>query len=164
MRITLVAALDRRRVIGHGSEIPWRLPEDQKAFKRLTLGHCLVMGRVTFESIGRPLPGRTSIVLTRNPAWCAEGATVAADLDVALELARERGETECFVVGGADVYRAALPRADRMVLTRVDAEVVGDVHFPEVDFEAWKLVAEERYEPDDRHAHGFAIQDWERTS
>ncbi|MGH0035605.1 MAG: dihydrofolate reductase [Myxococcota bacterium] len=164
MRITLVAALDRRRVIGRGPDIPWRLPDDQRAFKRLTTGHCLVMGRATFESIGRPLPDRTSIVLTRRPDWRAEGALVAADLEAALSLARDRGETECFVVGGAAVYAAALPLADRMVLTRVDAEVEGDVHFPVVDFGDWRLVSEDVHPADARHAFPFAIQDWLRDA
>lgn len=164
MRITLVAALDRRRVIGDGPRIPWRLPDEQRAFKRLTTGHCLVMGRATFESIGRPLPDRTSIVLTRNPDWSAPGARVARDLDEALALARALGEDECFVVGGAAVYADALPLADRMVLTRVDAEVPGDVLFPEVDFEGWKLVAEEHHPADPRHAFAFDIQDWVRVS
>jgi dihydrofolate reductase len=164
VRITLVAALDRRRVIGDGPRIPWRLPDDQRAFKRLTTGHCLVMGRATFESIGRPLPDRTSIVLTRSPDWSAEGVLVSADLEGALALARERGETECFVVGGAAIYAAALPVADRMVLTRVDAEVEGDVFFPEVDFERWELVGEQTHPADARHAFAFSIQDWVRPS
>jgi dihydrofolate reductase len=163
VRITLVAALDRRRVIGDGPRIPWRLPDDQRAFKRLTTGHCLVMGRATFESIGRPLPDRTSIVLTRNPDWSAEGVLVARDLDQALALARERGETECFVVGGAAVYAAALPLADRMVLTRVEGSVDGDVFFPDVDFAGWKLVAREHHPADERHAFAFDIQDWVRS-
>jgi len=169
VRITLVAAFDRHRVIGAGSRIPWHLPDDQRAFKRLTTGHCLVMGRKTFESIGRPLPDRTSIVLTRDPSWSREGVVVARDLEAALQAARARGETECFVVGGADVYAAALAVADRLVLTRVDAAAEGDVFFPEIDLEGgdgspWKLVHEEHHPADARHAHAFSIQEWERVA
>ena len=164
MKISLVAALSRNRVIGARGAIPWRLPDDQRFFKELTSGHCLVMGRATFESIGRLLPGRTTVILSRRPDYEVAGATVVPDLDAALELARARGEQEVFVVGGAAVYAAALPRADRLYLTRVDAVVEGDVFFP--DFEqaepGFELVEERLHPADARHAHAFTIQRWER--
>jgi len=164
VKISLVAALSRNRVIGARGGIPWRLPDDQRFFKELTSGHCLVMGRATFESIGRLLPGRTTLILSRRPDYEVAGATVVPDLDAALELARSRGEQEVFVVGGAAVYAAALPQADRLYLTRVDAVVEGDVFFPDLEeAEAGFELVEERLHPADaRHAHAFAIQRWER--
>ncbi len=165
MRISIVAALDEDGVIGRDGGIPWRLPDDQRFFKRLTTGHTLVMGRKTFESIGRPLPDRVSIVVTRNRDWRAEGAVVVHDFGSALDAARSRDESECFVVGGADVYALALPLADRLVLTRVEARVGGDVRFPPVDLEdgPWRKVSEERHAPDERHAHAFRIEQYERA-
>lgn len=164
MEISLVAALSRNRVIGANGGLPWRLPDDQRFFKELTHGHCLVMGRATFESIGRPLPGRTTLVLSRRPGTVAAGAIVVHDFDAALEIARARGEKEVFVVGGADVYALALPRADRLYLTRVDAVVEGDVRFPDFDESGrtFKLVEERRHAADARHEYAFTIQRWER--
>jgi len=170
LKISLIVAASQNRVIGAAGGIPWRLPDDQKLFKELTLGHCIVMGRGTFESIGRPLPGRTTIVLSRSADYSVPGALMARDLDSAFCLARERGEEETFVVGGAAVYEAALPRAHCLHLTRVHAEVEGDVLFPEFEGErgeegraAWRLIEERLHPADDRHAHAFTYQRWERA-
>lgn len=140
MPTVIVAAVARNGVIGVDGGLPWRIPEDMSRFKDLTMGGALVMGRETFESIGRPLPGRTSIVLTRDPGWFHEGVEVARSLAQALEIASSRG-LSAFVSGGAEVYRAALSVADRMELTEVDAEPVGDTLFPEVDWSQWREVA-----------------------
>jgi dihydrofolate reductase len=135
-RLTLVAAVADNGVIGADGDIPWRIPVDFAHFKKLTLGHVLVMGRATYESIGRPLPGRTTIVLTRDPAWSAEGVLVAADLDSALEMA-DGIDHEVFVVGGSSVYAEALDRADAQVLTEVHLAPAGDTHYPHFDRSSW---------------------------
>lgn len=150
-----MAAVGRNGVIGAGGGLPWRIPEDLARFKRLTMGHALVMGRATFESIGRPLPGRTNIVLTRRRDWDHEGVEVAASLDEATTIAASRGQ-DLFIAGGAEVYRAALETADRMELTEVDAEPEGDTWFPLVDWSNWQETQREE-QP------GFAFVTYERV-
>lgn len=142
MTVTIVAAVARNGVIGVDGGLPWRLPDELALFKELTLGHVLVMGRRTYESVGRPLPGRTTIVVTGNPEWdaSAEGVLRAGSVGEALEVAARLDE-EVFVVGGAGVYDASLPSADRLALTFVDAEPRGDTRFPEVDWTQWHEVA-----------------------
>lgn len=168
MKVSLVAAVAENGVIGDAGRVPWRLPADQAHFRRLTTGHTVIMGRRTFESIGRPLPRRRNIVVSRNPAWRAEGAETARSLDAALEAARGDDDEWVFVVGGTELYREALPRADRLDLTRVHASVPGDTRFPEVDLgesgegKDWKLVRDERHEADARHEHAFSIRRYER--
>jgi dihydrofolate reductase len=137
--VTIVAAVARNGVIGTGGGLPWHLPDDLRRFKELTLGHVLVMGRRTYESIGRPLPGRTTVVVTRTPRWDAgaDGVLTAGNLPDALDAAGAVDET-VFVVGGAQVYADALPLADRLELTLVDAEPDGDTFFPDVDWSAWR--------------------------
>jgi dihydrofolate reductase len=137
-RITLLAARARGGAIGVGNRLPWHLPEDLQHFKATTLGAPILMGRRTFESIGRPLPGRRSIVVTRDPAWAHPGCERAGSLDEAIALCA--GSPEVFVVGGGQLYAAAMPRADRLLLTEVDVEVAGDVFFPPVDPSQWRLV------------------------
>ena len=139
MPVTLLAAVARNGVIGVDGGLPWHLPDELALFKELTLGHVLVMGRRTFESVGRPLPGRTTVVVTRRPDWEAEGVLRAGSVGEALALAREV-DAEVFVVGGAQVYAAALPAADRLALTCVDADPEGDTRFPEIDWSQWREV------------------------
>jgi dihydrofolate reductase len=154
-RLTLVAAYAANRVIGDHGRIPWHLSEDFGHFKATTMGGVLVMGRATYDSIGRPLPGRTTIVVTRNPDWSADGVLVAHSLDDALALAAEQpGET--FVVGGTQIYEQALPLATHQVLTEVDLAPDGDAHFPEFESDDW---VETRREPRD----GFTWVWWERV-
>jgi dihydrofolate reductase len=136
-RITLVAARARNGTIGRDNTLPWHLPEDLAHFKATTLGHPIVMGRRTFESIGRPLPGRRSIVLTRDPAWAHPGCERAGSHDEAIGLCS--GAAEVFVVGGAQVYADAIGRADRLILTEVDLDVAGDACFPRIDPGMWRL-------------------------
>ena len=139
MTVTLVAAVARNGVIGADGGIPWQLPGEQRLFKELTLGHVLVMGRRTYESIGRPLPERTTVVVTRQESWSpgAPGVLVAASVPEALGVARTVDD-DVFVVGGTQVYADALPLADRLALTFVDAEPEGDTLFPEVDWSQWR--------------------------
>ncbi len=138
-RIVLVAAVARNGVIGNGPDIPWKVPGEQAAFKHLTMGHTLVMGRTTYESIGRPLPGRETVVLTRDPHWSAgdvEGVHVAHSLDDAL-LQATRLPGEIVVAGGASVYAAAMPLATEQVISEIPLEPEGDVHYPAFDRHAW---------------------------
>jgi len=155
MVVSLVVALSENRVIGKNGGLPWHLPLDLRRFKRLTMGHILLMGRKTFASIGRPLPGRRSIVLTRNPAYRPEGVLTAGSLEDALRLSSP--DEEVFVIGGASVFAEAHPLADRLHLTRVHAEIEGDTFFPEEALSGWVTVAEERHPADERHAHAFTF-------
>ena len=141
VRITLIAAVARNGVIGTDGDMPWRIPEDFAFFKRTTMGHPLVMGRATFDSIGRPLPGRRSVVVTRSRSWCHEGVEVAHSLNEALEAAASgEGGEEVFVAGGGQIYRQAMPRADRLLITEVDLEPEGSVTFPPIDRDDWREV------------------------
>jgi dihydrofolate reductase len=147
--VVLVAAVARNGVIGRGSEIPWKVPGEQKLFKELTMGDVLVMGRTTYESIGRPLPGRTTIVLTRDPDWSAEGVRVAHSLsDAVAQAATLPGDIA--VVGGAEVYAAALPLATEQVISEIDLEPEGDVFYPPFDRRQWVEASREHHEGFDR--------------
>jgi dihydrofolate reductase len=139
--ISLVAALARNRVIGAANRLPWHLPEDLRRFKRLTLGAPIIMGRRTHESIGKPLPGRRNIIVTRAPGASWDGCEVARSLDDAVRLARPAPEV--FVIGGGELYGHALARADRLYLTLIDAEYAGDAWFPAFDADDWREVARE---------------------
>jgi len=170
LRITIIAAVARNGVIGHKGKIPWHLPADLAHFKRTTMGSTLVMGRRTFESTGA-LPGRRTLVLTRDPSWQPEAideggnarVEVARSLEEAIDRARDLGETELFIGGGENVYRQALPHTDRMILTRVEAEPKGDTWFPEPDWSEWRLISREEHEPDARHPHGYGVDVHQRA-
>lgn len=143
MTVALVAAVAANGVIGRDGGLPWHLAEDLAHVKRVTMGHALVMGRRTYESIGRPLPGRTTVVVTHQTGWAAEGVTVAASVEDALSIARTLDD-EVYVMGGTEVFRAALPVADRLLITEVAGEPEGDTYFPEVDWSQWREVAREQ--------------------
>lgn len=160
MSLSIVAAVSENGVIGRDGGLPWRLPDETRFFKELTTGHTVIMGRKTWDEIARPLRHRRNIVITRNPSWSAEGAERAGSLAAALELAG--GEAQVFVIGGAEVYRQALPIADRMYLTQVHAVVEGDTWFPEWDAAEWRVDSEQRFEADARNAHGFTIREYVR--
>lgn len=141
--IVLIAAVGENDVIGSDGDMPWKLSTDLKRFKRLTLGHPVVMGRKTFESIGRPLPGRRNIVVTRDAGWAHEGVARAGSLDEAFALAGETAGDAVMVIGGGTIYAAALPMADRLEITRVHAAPAGDTLFPKIDPQLWQEVARE---------------------
>lgn len=162
MRISMIVAAAKNGVIGHDGDIPWRLPEDQRFFRRMTLGHALIFGRKTFDSIGRALPGRTNLVLTRRAAPEVEDVHFFPGLDAALDWARAQGFDECFIGGGEALYREGLTIADRIYLTRVDATPEGDTRFPELDAEAWTCVERAAHAADERHDHDFVIETWDR--
>jgi len=159
--VALLVAMSDDGVIGRDNALPWHLPLDLKWFKRLTTGHAIIMGRTTYQSIGRPLPNRRNIVLSRDPEFQPEGVEVAPTLEAALALAQD--DPEVFIVGGAAIYGLALPHAQRMYLTRVHARVDGDVRFPEWDRDEWRLVWEEKHEADAEHAHPFTFQQLDRV-
>jgi dihydrofolate reductase len=159
-RLTLLLARARNGVIGAKGGLPWHLPEDLAHFKRTTMGHPIVMGRKTWESIGRPLPGRRSIVVTRNRNYIATGAEVVTSLDEAL--ARCKDTDEIFVIGGAEVYAAALPRADRLLLTEIDADFEGDTFLPAPSAADWREASRERHPSAGERTFAFDFVDYRR--
>lgn len=154
--LAIIVARADNGVIGRDNQLPWHLPADLKHFKSLTTGHPIVMGRRTFESIGKPLPNRTNIVVTRQTDWQGEGVEVAHSVLGALELARQFGE-DVFVIGGAEIYREALPAVDTVYLTEVHHEADGDTVLPAFTADIWREVARERHEPDDKHAFAYSF-------
>ena len=153
MRISLIVALARNRVIGRDNQLPWRLSADLQHFKRLTMGRPIVMGRKTCESIGKPLPGRTNIVVTRNSSFSAEGCRVVHSIDEALVAAG--GADEVMIMGGENLYSQLLPRADRLYLTEVQAEVSGDAWFPEFDETQWQELERESHRADENNEFDY---------
>lgn len=143
MFLSIIVAMSKNRVIGNKGKIPWYLPEDLKRFKQITMGHPIIMGRKTFESIGKPLAGRNNIVITRKRNFSAEGIVTVGSLEEALKKAGEANEA--FVIGGAQIYRLALPLADKIYLTLIDQDLEGDTFFPEVDLKKdFKVIEESR--------------------
>lgn len=159
--LSQIVALGRNRVIGAGNALPWRLPDDLAHFKRLTLGKPVLMGRKTWESLGRPLPGRDNLVITRNPGYRAAGASVFATPEVAL--AACAGSAEIMMIGGAELYAQTLALSDRLYLTEVDAAPHGDAFFPALDAADWRETAAEHHAADARHAHAFTWRTLERV-
>ena len=165
MLVSLIVAMDRRRGIGLDGQLPWRLKDDLRHFKQITMGHTLIQGRVTWESIGRPLPGRRMVVLTRQRDYeVPEGVTVCRSLPDALAFARSAGDDEAFVGGGEDVFAEALPLADRIYLTRVDAAVKADTFFPPFDETEWTVQTLAKYPADARNEHAFRLDLLERRA
>jgi dihydrofolate reductase len=161
--LSIILAMAENRVIGRGGDLPWHLPEDLKHFKRTTAGHTVIMGRRTWESLGpreRPLPGRRNIVVTRQTEYHTPGAEVVHSFRKALHLAHH--DDEAFILGGGEIFREALPVADRIYLTLVHAEVAGDAFFPELDMTEWKLVDERRHPADDRNEYAMTFRVYER--
>jgi dihydrofolate reductase len=156
--VSIIAAMDRKRGIGVDNKLPWRLSADLKRFRELTMGHHIIVGRKTFESIGRPLPGRRMIVVTRDAPYKAEGCDVVHSVEDAVNLARERGESEVFICGGAEIYDKSIGIADRMYLTFVDAEVAADTFFPVFDERDWSE-RESFYQPaDEKNQYPFTFK------
>lgn len=162
MILSAIWAMTRNRVIGRDGDLPWRLPDDQRFFRRTTLGKPIIMGRKTFDEIGRPLPKRRNIVLSRR-GLDVEGVEVARDLDSALALARSDAPEEAFIIGGAQIYALALPMLDRLYMTLIDTELEGDTWFPEFDLAGWREVQRTEHPADDRHAWAFTILVMERA-
>ena len=164
MLISAIVAVGNQNVIGKDNDLPWYLPADLKYFKKTTLGRHLIMGRKCYDSIGRPLPKRTNIVLTRNPFFTGTGLLVAHSLEEALQLAADNGEEEVMILGGGEIYRQSMDQWDRLYLTQVDVDVPdGDTFFPELDMSQWQLVSEEAHAPDDRNAYAYTFKVFERV-
>ena len=159
MRISLLVAMDENRGIGIENRLPWRLSTDLKRFKALTMGHCLVMGRKTYESIGRSLPGRTMIVISRNPEYQANRCLIAHSVDEALNMAKVSGENEVFIIGGGEVFSQTIEIADRIYLTHVHSQVVADTYFPEIDASQWMELESANYPAgdNDQYPHTYRI-------
>lgn len=159
--LSLIWAMDRNRLIGNANALPWKLPADMQWFRKQTMGKPILMGRKTFESIGKPLPGRDNIVLTRQTGLSIEGCYVVTSLEEAM--ASVADADEIMVIGGAEIYRLLLPWADRLYCTLIDAEFEGDAWFPEFDLNAWKLQLVEAHEPDDNSDYPYRFVIYERA-
>lgn len=165
MIISLIAAMGRNRVIGANSALPWSMPADMAHFRALTRGKPVIMGRKTFESIGRPLPDRTNIIITRDPAYHAEGCVIVHDADAALAAARAAARAdEIMILGGAEIFILFLPRADRMYLTLIDANFEGDVRFPEFPKNDWRETSRAEHTPDAANPHPYTFITFEKKS
>ncbi|MBK6932100.1 MAG: dihydrofolate reductase [Saprospirales bacterium] len=162
MIVSAIVAVATNGVIGIDNQIPWHLPADLAYFKRTTLGHHILMGRNSFSSIGRPLPKRTNVVITRDPFFTAEGVLVAHSVEEALGLAYDNGETEAFIIGGGAIYRESMELWDRLYLTEVDAAPQGDVLFPELDPFEWREIWRETHAADEKNEFGYTFRVLER--
>ena len=158
--VSAIVAAAENNAIGKDNQLLWHLPNDLRFFKRTTSGHTIIMGRKTYESVGKPLPNRRNMIITRQSGYAVEGAEVFHSLGAALQHCA--GEPEVFVVGGAEIYQQALPVVDCIYLTRVHAEIVGDSFFPTLDEKEWRLVSEDSHPADERHAHSYTFEVYER--
>jgi dihydrofolate reductase len=163
MTISIIAAVGANNVIGRRNQLPWHMPADLKWFKNKTMGHHLLMGRKTFESTGKPLPGRITVVITRNPNYAPEGVAIARSLDEAIGKAQGAGDGEIFIAGGAEIFAQGLHRADRMYITRIHAEPEGDTFFPEFDdVNEWKLIDAEHCDADEKNPYPYSFLTYAR--
>ncbi len=166
IELAVIVAAAQNGVIGRNNALPWHLPEDLRYFKRVTMGKPIVMGRKTFESIGRPLPGRTNIVISRRPDYAPAGVRVVPGLDEALALASEvaviDGSSELMVIGGAQIYAAAIPRADRLYFTEVHADVEGDATLPDIAWQDWHEVSRQRFSAEEPNPYDYSFVIFER--
>jgi dihydrofolate reductase len=162
MMVSLIVAVSSNGTIGRDGGLPWYLPADLRHFKRTTMGHHLIIGRRTWEEVGKPLPGRTMVVVTRSRSFAPEGARVVRSIEEALEIAA--GDDEPFIGGGSQIYRIALARdlVDRIYLTRIHADVDGDTHFPEFDLDDWNLISEEHNDADEKNEYPYSFLVYER--
>ena len=162
MKISMIAAMARDQVIGKDNQMPWHMPADLAHFKRVTLGKPVLMGRKTFESIGRPLPGRRNLVVSRNPDYRADGVEMVDSVEAALSHLQEEGVEELMVIGGGYLYGQLLSKADRLYLTRIDLAVEGDTCFPDLSDADWVRLESEPHEPDEKNPHPYRFEIWQR--
>ncbi len=162
MIVSAIVATAKNNVIGRDNDIPWYLPADLKYFKMTTLNHHIIMGRNCYESIGKPLPKRTNIIVTRNPFYIASNCLIVHSLEEGLTLAQDNGEEEAFIIGGAQIYNLALPYLDRLYLTEVDLEVEGDVFFPALDFKEWELMVEDKKKADEKNPNDYCFKIYDK--
>ena len=159
--ISIIAAMSRNRVIGQGNRIPWRLPSELQLFKKITMGHHIIMGRKTYESLNRVLPGRTMVIVTRNPNYKVAGALVVNSLQKAISACDS--DDEIFIIGGANLFELALPIADRIYLTTVQAEIVGDTVMPDFDLTGWKQISTQVFKADEKNPYDFHFAVYEKA-
>lgn len=160
--ISSVVAVSKNNVIGKDNKLLWNLPNDMRFFKNVTWGMPVVMGRKTFEALGKPLSGRKNIIITRQTDWKPEGTIVVNSISDAAEAVRRMDVNEMMVIGGGEIYRMVFDKTTRIYLTRVDAELHGDTYFPIIDPEVWELVSRKDHGPDEKHQYGYSFQVWER--
>jgi dihydrofolate reductase len=165
MIVSIIVAASENNVIGRDNQLPWHLPADLKYFKQTTMGKPVIMGRKTFESVGRPLPGRPNIIITRQEDYAREGIIVTASLQEALDAAHAFEVDEVFITGGSQVFEQAIPTlVQRIYLTRIHAKVEGDAFFPELDREQWQLISSDPRPADEKHAYAFTFEVWEKVA
>ncbi len=164
MTISLVVAASENNVIGKDNRLLWHLPNDMKFFKNTTWGMPVIMGRKTFESLGKPLAGRTNIVMTRDKEWTAKGTTVSSNMEEAMKAASDTDAKEVFVIGGGEIFKQVLPQANRVYLTRVHTKLEGDAFFPELPAKDWKLLSQLDFTADAKHAFAYSFQVWQRNA
>lgn len=158
--LSLIVAIAQNNVIGKDNMLVWYLPADMRFFKNTTMGHTLIMGRKTFESFGKPLPGRKTLVITRQKGWKYDGVTVVHSLQDAISSAP--GDEEVFIIGGAEVYRQAMPYCQKMYITIIHNDFEGDTYFPPVDYSQWKLMSDEMHLPDEKNLYSYSFRVFER--
>ena len=159
----MLVAADENNLIGNGNKLPWHLPDDLKYFKNLTWGMPVIMGRKTFESVGKPLPGRQNIVITRNADWAQPGVDVVNDIGSAIDLAAKKDVKEIFIIGGAEIFNTSISDADRIYLTRIHHMFEGDVYFTEMKKNEWEMVKEVYRNKDEKNLYDHSFQVWERS-
>jgi dihydrofolate reductase len=162
MTISFIVAVSENNVIGKDNKLPWHLPADMKYFKNITWAMPVIMGRKSFESLGKPLSGRKNIVITRNKNWKADGVRIVQSIDQAITLAAQTDAKEIFITGGAEIFKAALPSADKIYLTRIHGNFDGDTFFPELTKDEWELTSNRDCEPDAKNLYALSFQVWER--
>lgn len=162
MLVSAIVATAHNNVIGKNNDIPWYLPADLKYFKKTTLDHHIIMGRNCYESIGKPLPKRTNIILSRNPFFIVSNCLVVPSIKEALKVAYDNGEKEAFIIGGAQIYNATSSMWDRLYLTEVDLEVDGDIFFPNINLNEWNLTSEEKHDADEKNKFPYTFKVFDR--
>lgn len=162
MKISCIVATAKNNVIGKDNQIPWYLPADLKYFKKCTLDHHIIMGRNCFESIGRALPKRTNVIVTRDMFYTVSNCMIAHSVGEALSIAEDNGEEEAFIIGGGQIYEQTIDLWDKLYLTEVDLEVDGDVFFPEIDLSEWKMIKKQDCIKDEKNSHNYSFRQYER--
>jgi len=160
--ISLIVAAAENNAIGKDNQLLWHLPNDLKFFKNTTWGGVVIMGRKTFESVNKPLPGRVNIVITKQKNWQAENVLIADSIESAIQLATDEGFKEIFIIGGGEIYKESMSLSNRIYLTRVHTNVKGDTFFPEMNEQEWKMISSNKFYSDEKHAFDYSFQVWER--
>lgn len=161
MIVSILVAKSKNDVIGKNNQLPWHLPADLKHFKDLTMGHHMIMGRKTFESIGKPLPGRTSVIITRQKDYKAPGCIVVSSIEDALKACVN--DDEVFIIGGGEIFKETMNTADKIYLTEIGEEFEGDVFLPKIDLLKWKLIQKQTFKPDEKNKYGYCFCEYERV-